>query len=158
MASASTRPSIIYGTEFRYCGRIITAEGVRYDPRTMSTLQNMDTPQNGGDMVQYMAALNWMRSSLQLFAEKAGPLQDLLEVVYKEAKGRTKKKATSVSLEGRWSTTCEKAFRQLQEDIPTLITTPMQRVCVFTDALVVCSLTPPMHSTQALSRKYRSII
>jgi hypothetical protein len=77
----------------------------------------MGTPQNGGDLVQYVAALNWMRSSLPLFAEKAAPLQDLLEVVYKGEKGRPKKKATSVSLEGRWKKTCEKAFRQLQEDI-----------------------------------------
>jgi hypothetical protein len=74
----------LYGTEVRYCGRIITAEGVRYDPRTMSTLQNMGTPQNGGDLVQYVAALNWMRSSMPLFAEKAAPLQDLLEVVTKK--------------------------------------------------------------------------
>jgi Reverse transcriptase (RNA-dependent DNA polymerase) len=64
----------LYGTEVRYCGRIITAEIVRYDPRTMSTLQQMGTPQNGGDLVKYVAALNWMRSSLPLFAEKAAPL------------------------------------------------------------------------------------
>jgi uncharacterized coiled-coil DUF342 family protein len=61
-----------------------------------------------------------------------------LEVVYQEAKGRTKKKATSVSLEGKWTKTCEKAFRQLQKDILTLMTTahpdPKQSVCVFTDA------------------------
>jgi RNase H-like domain found in reverse transcriptase len=97
----------------------------------------MGTPQNGGDLVQYVAALNWMPSSLPLFAEKAAPLQDLLEVVYKEAKGLTKKKATSVSLEGRWTKTCEKAFRQLQEDKLKLMTTahpdPKQRICVFTD-------------------------
>jgi hypothetical protein len=49
----------------------------------MSTLRHMGTPQNGGDLAQYVAALNWMRSSLPLFAEKAAPLQDLLEVVYK---------------------------------------------------------------------------
>jgi hypothetical protein len=73
----------LYGTEVRYCGRIITAEGVKFDPHTMSTLQQMGTQQNGGDLVQYGAALNWMRSSLPLFAEKVAPLQDLLEVVYK---------------------------------------------------------------------------
>jgi urocanate hydratase len=98
----------------------------------------MGTPQNGGDLVQYVAALNWMHSSLPLFAEKAAPLQDLLEVVHKESKGRTKKKATSVSLEGKWTKTCEKAFRQLQADILTLMTTAhsdsKQRVYVFTDA------------------------
>jgi hypothetical protein len=35
----------LYGTEVRYCGSIITAEGVKYDPRTMSTLQQMVTRQ-----------------------------------------------------------------------------------------------------------------
>jgi hypothetical protein len=73
----------LYGTEVRYCDRIITAKGVRYDRRTMSTLQHRGTAQNGGDLVQYVAALNWMRSSLPVFAEKVAPLQDLLEVVYK---------------------------------------------------------------------------
>jgi RNase H-like domain found in reverse transcriptase len=79
-----------------------------------------------------------MRSSLPLYAEKVAPLQDLLEVVYKEAKGRTKKRATSVSLNRRWSQTCEKAFRSLQEDILALMTIahpdPKKRICVFTDA------------------------
>jgi hypothetical protein len=46
----------LYGTEVRYCGRIITAECVRYDPITISTLQHMGTPQNGGYLVQYVAA------------------------------------------------------------------------------------------------------
>jgi hypothetical protein len=80
----------LYGTEVRYCGRIITAEGVRYDPRTISMLQIMGTPQNGGGLIQTVVALNWMRSSLPLFADKAAPLQDFPEAVYKEAKGRTK--------------------------------------------------------------------
>jgi hypothetical protein len=98
----------------------------------------MGTPQNGGDLVQYVAALNWMRSSLPLFAEKVAPLHDLLAVVYKEPKGCTKTRAISVSLDGRWSQTCEKAFRQLQEDILALMTTAhpdlKKRICVFTDA------------------------
>jgi hypothetical protein len=46
----------LYGTEARYCGCIITAEGVRYDPGTMYTLKHMGTPQNGGDLVQHVAA------------------------------------------------------------------------------------------------------
>jgi hypothetical protein len=44
----------------------------------------------------------------------------------------------SVSLDGRWSQSCEKAFRQLQEDIQAPMTTahpdPKQRICVFADA------------------------
>jgi hypothetical protein len=46
-----------------------------------------------------------MRSSFPLFAERAAPLQDLLEVVYQKSKGRTRNKAASVSLEGKWTKT-----------------------------------------------------
>jgi hypothetical protein len=74
----------LYGTEVRYCGRIITAEGMRYDSRTMSTLQHMGTPQNSGDLVQYVAALAGCATACRCLREKAAPLQDLLEVVYKE--------------------------------------------------------------------------
>jgi hypothetical protein len=42
----------LYSTKVRYCGRIITAKVMLYDPLTMSTLQHMGTPQNGGDLVQ----------------------------------------------------------------------------------------------------------
>jgi hypothetical protein len=56
----------------------------------------MGTPRYGGNLVQYVAALNWMISSLLLFVEKAAPLQGLLEVIYKESKDRTKKKTCSV--------------------------------------------------------------
>jgi RNase H-like domain found in reverse transcriptase len=104
----------------------------------LELMQQMGTTQHGGDLEQYVAALNWMRSSLPLLSEKVEPLQDLPEVVYKEAKGRTKKKATSASLDRRWTTECEKAFRSLQEDIVTLMTTahpdPKQRIYVFTEA------------------------
>jgi Reverse transcriptase (RNA-dependent DNA polymerase) len=71
----------LYGTEVRYCGRIITEDLVLFDPRTMFTLQHMGTPQNGGDLLQYVTTLNWMRSSLPTLAEKAAPLKDLLEEV-----------------------------------------------------------------------------
>jgi Reverse transcriptase (RNA-dependent DNA polymerase) len=77
----------LYGTEVRYCGRIIIAEGERYDPRTVSTLQKMGTPQNGGDLVQRVAALNWMRSSFPLFAEKAAPLHDPTGIILQRSQG-----------------------------------------------------------------------
>jgi hypothetical protein len=127
----------LYGTEVRYYGRVITAEGVRYDPRTMSTLQQMGTPQNGGDLLQCVATLNWIRSSLPLFAEKAAPLQDLLEVVYKEARDAPRRRVPRYLWKRSGRRRLRRSFRQLQEDILTLMTTahpdPKKRVCVCTD-------------------------
>jgi hypothetical protein len=46
--------------QVRYCGRLITEDGVRFDPKNMEALQTMQEPQNGADLVQYVAAVNWM--------------------------------------------------------------------------------------------------
>jgi hypothetical protein len=78
-----------------------------------------------------------MRSILPLFAEKAAPPQDLLEVLQR-SQGTHQEESSSVSLDGRWMTECEKAFGSLQEDILALMTTAhpdlSKRVCVFNDA------------------------
>jgi hypothetical protein len=103
----------------------------------MSTLQQMVLPHNCGDLVQYVATLIWIRRSLSLFAEKVVPMQDILELAYKESKGTAKKIATSVFLKGRWSQTCEKAFRQVQDILALMTTThpdPKLRIFVFADA------------------------
>jgi hypothetical protein len=48
----------------RYCGRLITKDGVRFDPKNMKALQAMQEPQNSADLIQYVAAVNWMRSAI----------------------------------------------------------------------------------------------
>jgi hypothetical protein len=42
----------------RYCGRLVTKDGVRFDPKNMQALQTIHEPQNGVDLVQYVAAVN----------------------------------------------------------------------------------------------------
>jgi hypothetical protein len=53
---------VLFASTVRYCGRLITKDGVRFGPKNMKALQTMQEPQNGADLVQYVAALNWMRS------------------------------------------------------------------------------------------------
>jgi hypothetical protein len=47
-----------------YCGRLITKNYVRFDLKNMKALQTMQQPQNGADLVLYVAAVNWMRSAI----------------------------------------------------------------------------------------------
>jgi hypothetical protein len=42
----------------RYCGRLITKDGVRFDPKNMKALQTMRDLQNGADLLQYIATVN----------------------------------------------------------------------------------------------------
>jgi hypothetical protein len=44
----------------RFCGSLITKDGVRFDPKNMEALPKMCETQNGADLVQYVAAINWM--------------------------------------------------------------------------------------------------
>jgi hypothetical protein len=46
----------LFATMVRYCGRLITKNGERFDPKNMEALQTMREPQNGADLVQYVAA------------------------------------------------------------------------------------------------------
>jgi hypothetical protein len=55
---------VLFATTVRYCGRLITKDGVRFDPKNMEAVQTMQESQNGADLVQYVAAVNWMRSAI----------------------------------------------------------------------------------------------
>jgi hypothetical protein len=49
---------VLLATTMRYCGRLITKDGVRFDPKNMEALQTMQEPQDGADLVRYVAAVN----------------------------------------------------------------------------------------------------
>jgi Reverse transcriptase (RNA-dependent DNA polymerase) len=42
---------VLFETTVRYCGRLITKDGARFDPKNMEALQTMQEPQNGADLV-----------------------------------------------------------------------------------------------------------
>jgi hypothetical protein len=46
---ASNSKCVFFATTVRYCGRLITKDGVRLDPKNMEALQTMQKPQNGAD-------------------------------------------------------------------------------------------------------------
>jgi hypothetical protein len=50
---------VLFATTVRYCGRLITKDVVRFDPTNIEELQTMREQQNGADLAQYEAAVNW---------------------------------------------------------------------------------------------------
>jgi Reverse transcriptase (RNA-dependent DNA polymerase) len=56
--------SVLFAITVRYCGGLITKDGVRFDPKNIDALQTMQEPRNGADLVQYVAAVKWMRSAI----------------------------------------------------------------------------------------------
>jgi hypothetical protein len=89
---------VLFASTVRYCGRLITKHGVRFDPKNMEALQTMKEPQNGTDLVQYVTAVNWMRSAIPNYSNRVAPLQAALAKVIEGKSRRTKKVAAAVSL------------------------------------------------------------
>jgi hypothetical protein len=48
---------VLVAATVHYCGRLITKDGIRFDPKNIEDLQEMREPQNGADLVQYVAAI-----------------------------------------------------------------------------------------------------
>jgi hypothetical protein len=71
---------------------LITKDGVRFDPKNMEvqSLQTMQKQQNGADLVQYVAAVNWMRSAIPNYSKRVVPLQATLAKVFEGKSRRTK--------------------------------------------------------------------
>jgi hypothetical protein len=57
-----------------YCRRLLTKDVIRFDPKNMEALQTMHEPQNGTDLVQYVAAVNWMRSTIPNYSKLVAPV------------------------------------------------------------------------------------
>jgi hypothetical protein len=89
---------VLFATTVRYSVRLITRDGVRFDPKNMEALQAMQQPQNNADLVQYVAAVNWMRSAIPNYSKRVAPLQAALAKVLEGTSSRTKKAAAAVSL------------------------------------------------------------
>jgi hypothetical protein len=61
----------------------------------MEALQTMREPQKGADLVQYVAAVNWMRSAIQNYSKREAPLQEALAKVFEGKSRRTSKAAAA---------------------------------------------------------------
>jgi RNase H-like domain found in reverse transcriptase len=104
----------------------------------MEALQTMQEPQNGADLVRYVAAVNWMRSAIFNYSKLVAPLQAALAKVFEGKSRRTKKAAAAVSLLHLWGPEEQAAFKDLQAAIMDSMTLAFpdtdKRICVLTDA------------------------
>jgi Reverse transcriptase (RNA-dependent DNA polymerase) len=129
---------VLPATTVRYCGRLVTKDGVHFYPKNMEALQTMHEPQNGDDLVQYVVAVNWMRRDIPNYSKRVAPLQPALAKVFEGKSRRTKKDAATVSLLHLWGPEKQAAFEDLQADIMESMTLafsdPEKRICVLTDA------------------------
>ena len=135
----SIQKSTFYTTEVKWCGRIISAEGVRFDPRNIEGLLNADEPRNTEELSAFVNCAQWLSIAIPNFAERVAPLRDILDKAYSKAKKRTKKAIKCISLADlSWADVQTTAYRDIQNALRTSIRlahpTPDKALCIYTDA------------------------
>jgi hypothetical protein len=108
---------VLFSTTVSYCGRLITKDGVRFDPKNVEALQTMHESRSGADLVQYVAAVKWMRRAIPNYSKRVATLQAALAKVFKGKSRRTKKAAAAVSLLHLWGPEEQAVFKHLQADV-----------------------------------------
>ncbi len=134
----SIKKAQFYTTEALWCGKIFTSKGVDHHPARIQGLVNMPTPNTAAELMQFLAAANWMRDSIPEFAATIGPLQSLLTQAMVGMKRRTKKAAAKVSLESSWNDDLSTSWILAKEVLKNRVTLahidPNMALCAFPDA------------------------
>jgi Reverse transcriptase (RNA-dependent DNA polymerase) len=107
------RKCVLFTKTARWYGRLISGNGVKFDPARLQGLLDMPCPTSGADLQQFTCALNWMRSSMPMYNALISPLNLFLETVYNAAGARTKKAAGKVTLRDfGWDASHAEVFQQ----------------------------------------------
>ncbi len=104
----------LFKKEIRWCGKLISGQGIRHDPERVSGLANAPRPQNAGELLQFLAAVNWMRTSIPDYAKTTAPLYDMKEDAMKGFQRRTKRAASkAVFKEEDWTEERKRSFTSI---------------------------------------------
>lgn len=130
---------ILFSKQVRWCGRLISSDGMRYDPRRLEGILSMQPPNTGANLQQFLCALQWLKQGIANFSELVAPLHDFMETIYSLTEKRTKRSVSRVLLADHgWGKLELDAFERCKTALANQVTLshrdPSQRLCVYTDA------------------------
>jgi transposase InsO family protein len=128
-----------YQREVKYCGRLFSAEGVRFDPAHAEAVAKMPKPATAAELRTYLASVNWMRTSIPRYSTLSIELQQLLTAASRLAKDLRTPSLQRITLaEAGWDERHDEAFQHLNEALRAQVTLSYPddnlATCVFTDA------------------------
>lgn len=117
----------LFRQEVRYVGRIVSAEGIKIDPRDLEAVQTLTstTPQTVGDVRKLTGFLGYYRSYIQDFSRIAKPIYELLQI--KPGKGQLTahgRKNKNPQLPSREPVSWTAEHQRALEQLVTLLTNP----------------------------------
>jgi hypothetical protein len=137
----SARKAILFAKSVKFCGRIYSAEGVKYDPAAVETVLKLKPPTTADELRSYICTVNWFRLAIPRFAQQVAPLQELLKVALAEARRLNRSKLKGMRLdELGWCEKHNKAFGDMNAvlagacELAYPPTDNEHRVCVYMDA------------------------
>ena len=137
----SAEKCVLFTKEAEWCGRIISHEGIRYNPKKLQGLIDLQFPRTAKDLMEFVYAFGWMRSHIPDFAKLVEPLNEVITLAFDTVKAPTRRKnhVKNVLLTKLgWSEeqiNCVKACKnELMRMMAMNFPDPRQALCLFTDA------------------------
>lgn len=129
----------LFAKKVKFCGRIISKDGVQFHPRHFQSLLDMKKPTKANELQQLLCATNWMRNSIPSYSIVVEPLHNLLEKTISKGGGkRTKQALRKFDITNEWGTKHDDAFvtikRQLAASVKLSYPKANHSMCLFTDA------------------------
>ena len=66
-------------SEVTYVGHVLSAKGVKSDPRKVTAIRNMDTPTNKAELLRFLGMANYLSKFMPRLSDKCAPLRELLQ-------------------------------------------------------------------------------
>ncbi|KAE9289660.1 hypothetical protein PF008_g25832 [Phytophthora fragariae] len=128
-----------FATEVKWCGRVISADGIKHCPERVQGLVDMSPPRTAGDLQQFLCAVNWMRQSIPEYTRITANLYDALERAAKISGSRKKNMLAKIRLDDvGWGDTEIASFENIRgallRMVPLAHPSPTAEVALYTDA------------------------
>jgi transposase InsO family protein len=128
-----------YKATVKWCGKVISANGVSHCPIRIQGLCDMPVPQTAADLQQFLCACNWMRASIPRYNEVVNELLTLMETCMSKCGSRKKIKLAKLLLKDcGWEDIHDRAYYRLKDALSLIVPLAHPKedadVCVFTDA------------------------
>ena len=136
---AAAHKCTFFARELVWCGKVYSQGCVSHDPVRVQGLSDMRRPETAAELMQFLQATNWLRTSLPRMAEVVAPLRLFLEEMMAGAKRRTKRVAKNRAIPSEsWTPSRLQAWAAAQALVAHAVTLyhprPGCQVLMFPDA------------------------
>ena len=90
---AAARKCTFLSCEIVWCGKVHQQGRVSHDPVRLQGLSDMRRPETAAELMQFLQAMNWLRTSMPRLAEVVATLRLFLEELMAGAARQTKRVA-----------------------------------------------------------------